>query len=108
MLKGDARGVTQGPRNKRLTAALVAGQMALAMVLLLGAGVLVRSFEKIVGAETGVRDPEQSCQAGRALPTDKYPTRDARLAFLQRLDTQMRTVAASKQSRLPTPSRRAS
>jgi hypothetical protein len=54
-LQGDARGVTQGRRGKRLAAALVAGQMALAMVLLSGAGILVRSFVKIVGAETGVR-----------------------------------------------------
>ena len=54
-LKGDARGVTQGLRGKQLASALVAGQMALAMVLLSGAGVLVRSFVKIVSADTGVR-----------------------------------------------------
>ena len=43
-LKGDARGVTQGLRGKHLAAGLVAGQMALAIVLLSGAGVLVRSL----------------------------------------------------------------
>jgi putative ABC transport system permease protein len=96
-LKGDARGVTQGPRNRRLTAALVSVQMALAMVLLLGAGVLVRSFEKIVGAETGVRHPEQIVTGALFLPSDTYPTRDARLAFLDRLDTQLRTVAGVEQ-----------
>lgn len=96
-LKGDARGVTQGPRGKRLTASLVSVQMALAMVLLLGAGVLVRSFEKIVGAETGVRDPGQIVTGALWLPSDTYPTRDARLAFLQRLDAQLRTVAGVEQ-----------
>jgi putative ABC transport system permease protein len=96
-LKGDVRDVTHGPRNKRLTASLVSVQMALAMVLLLGAGVLVRSFEKIVGAETGVRHPEQIVTGGLFLPSDAYPTRDARLAFLQRLDTQLRTVAGVEQ-----------
>ena len=43
-LKSDARGVTQGLRGKHLAAVLVAGQMALAIVLLSGAGVLVRSL----------------------------------------------------------------
>ena len=96
-LKGDARGVTQGPRSKRLTASLVSVQMALAMVLLLGAGVLVRSFEKIVGAETGVRRPDQIVTGALFLPSDAYPNREARLAFLQRLDTQLRTVAGVEQ-----------
>ncbi len=58
-MKNDARGVTQDRRSKRLAAGLVAGQMALAIVLLSGAGVLVRSFVNIVGAETGVRDPDR-------------------------------------------------
>jgi putative ABC transport system permease protein len=57
-LKGDARGVTQELRGRRLAVGLVAGQMALAIVLLSSAGVLVRSFLNIVGADTGVRDPE--------------------------------------------------
>src|SRR5262245_59190888 len=45
-LRHDMRGMTQDPRAKRLAAVLVTSQMALALVLLSGAGVLVRSFEK--------------------------------------------------------------
>lgn len=106
MLKAEARGVTQGPRGKRLTTALVAGQMTLAIVLLLGTGVLVRSFEKIVGADTGVRDAGQVMTGLVGLPSDKYPSLPARVAFLDRLREQIRTIpgteAVSFASTIPT------
>jgi putative ABC transport system permease protein len=91
-LRGDARGVTQGLRAKHLAAGLVAGQMALAIVLLSGAGVLVRSFGTIVGAETGVRDPEQILVGSMRLPSDKYPTPATRLGYLDRLETELKTI----------------
>lgn len=88
----DIRGATQDPRGRRLAAALVASQMALALVLLLGAGVLVRSFEKIVNADVGVHDPEHLVVGWLRLPSSTYPTADARLAFYDRLDAQVRTI----------------
>ncbi len=92
-LKGDARGATQGRRGKRLSAALVGAQMALAIVLLLGAGVLVRSFTNIVSADTGVRDPERITAGLVAMPSDKYPTAAARAEFAERLAARLRSVA---------------
>ena len=94
-LKGDARGATQGLRRKQLTTALVGGQMALSIVLLLGAGVLIRSFEKIVGADAGVRDADRIAIGLLGLPSDKYPTAAARTAFFARLDAQLRTIAGA-------------
>ncbi len=94
-LRGDARGVTQGLSGKHLTAGLVASQMALAIVLLLGAGVLVRSFDNIVRADTGVRDPERVTVGLLRLPSDNYPTPAARAEFFDRLDAQLRTIAGS-------------
>ena len=91
-LKGDARGVTQESRGKHLAAGLVAGQMALAIVLLSGAGVLVRSFVNIVGAETGVRDPERILVGSMRLPSDKYPSAGSRLAFFDRLEARLKTI----------------
>ena len=46
-LRSDAHGVTRDPRGKRLAAVAVAVQMALAVLLLSGAGVLVGSFWNI-------------------------------------------------------------
>jgi putative ABC transport system permease protein len=91
-LKGDARGVTQGLRGKHLAAGLVAAQMALAIVLLSGAGVLVRSFVKIVSAETGVRDPERVLVGSVTLPSDNYPSPQTRLEYFDRLDARLRTI----------------
>lgn len=95
-LKGDARGATQGLRRKQLTTALIAGQMALSIVLLLGAGVLVRSFEKIVGADAGVRDADRIAIGLLGLPSDKYPTAAARTGFFDRLDARLRTIAGAE------------
>ncbi|MBZ5601025.1 MAG: ABC transporter permease [Acidobacteriia bacterium] len=50
-MKDGGRGATRG----RLSSLLVAGEMALAVVLLAGAGVMIRSFLKVYRAEMGVR-----------------------------------------------------
>jgi predicted permease len=90
-LKGDGRGITHG-RGKRVASALVAGQMALAIVLLSGAGVLVRSLANIVGAETGVGDPEHVLVGSLRLPSDAYPSAAERQAYFDRLSEQLRTI----------------
>ena len=104
-LSGNVRGATQGPGGRRLSTVLVAGQMALAIVLLCGAGVLVRSFVTIVTAETGVRDPDQVLTGHLALPSDKYAEAASRLTFIDRLELQLKNVPgvqdASVASRLP-------
>ena len=104
-LTAAGRGVTQPVRSKRLAAALVAGQMALAIVLLSGAGVLVRSLRNIVGADTGVRAPDQILVATIRLPSEKFATDQARRAYIQRLNVEAPTVAgiegASVASALP-------
>jgi len=102
---GNVRGATQGPGGRRLSTVLVGGQMALAIVLLSGAGVLVRSFLTIVTAETGVRDPDQVLTGHLALPSDKYAEAASRLAFIDRLELQLKSLPgvqdASVASRLP-------
>ena len=97
-LKGDARGVTHALRGKQLAAALVAGQMALAIVLLSGAGVLVRSFVKIVSADTGVRGAEQVLVGRLRLPSDTYPSPATRVAYFDRLEAQLLTIPAVEQT----------
>jgi len=101
-LKGDARGVTQGLRGKRMAAGLVAGQMALAIVLLSGTGVLVRSFMTIVGADTGVRDPDRILVGTMRLPSDKYPTPAARIGYYDQIDRQLKTVPGVREEAVAT------
>ncbi len=104
-LSGNVRGATQGPGARRLSRALVGGQMALAIVLLCGAGVLVRSFITLITAETGVRDPDHVLTGFLDLPSDKYGKAASRSTFVDRLESQLKSLpgiqAASVAARLP-------
>ena len=52
-LKDGASGAGASPRAARLRSALVAGQIALSLLLLVGAGLLLRSFSKVLRVEPG-------------------------------------------------------
>jgi len=52
-LKDSTRGGTSGGTRNRLRAVLVTGQLALALMLLIGAGLLIRSFLRLEGANLG-------------------------------------------------------
>jgi putative ABC transport system permease protein len=52
-LKDATRGGSSGAARHRVRAALVSAQLALALVLLIGSGVLIRSFLKVKGADLG-------------------------------------------------------
>ncbi|HEX5229834.1 MAG TPA: ABC transporter permease [Bryobacteraceae bacterium] len=92
VLTSAARGATQGPRGKRLAAALVACQMALAVVLLCGSGVLVRSVWNVVHARTGVRAPGNVLVGLIRLPSEKYPTAARQVAYFDNLEAKLRSM----------------
>src|SRR5216684_5168144 len=52
-LKGSGRGSATGLARQRFRGALVAGQIALALVLLVGAGLMINSFLRLEGADLG-------------------------------------------------------
>ncbi|UCG84850.1 MAG: ABC transporter permease [Gemmatimonadota bacterium] len=56
-LTDGARGATQGGRTNRLRSQLVVGEIALALVLCIGAGLLIRSYDQLLANELGF-DPE--------------------------------------------------
>jgi putative ABC transport system permease protein len=106
--KGDAfnvRGTTQSLRAKRLGSVLVGGQMALAMVLLAGAGVLVHSLLNIMDGPSGVRNPQTILVGSIGLPSDKYKGPASRIQYFDQLETQLTAVpgveAASVATVLP-------
>ena len=100
VLKGEAQGGTQGLSGKRFAAGLVAVQMALAMVLLSGAGVLVRSFESIVTANTGTHDPEHVLVGWPRLPSDKFQSIETRNSYYERLETRLRSIPGIEETTL--------
>ena len=52
-LKEGERGAVGSPRQRRLRQVLVAAEVALAMTLLIGAGLLLRSFDAVMRADRG-------------------------------------------------------
>jgi putative ABC transport system permease protein len=62
---------TEGSQSKRLRRALVMGETALSLILLAGAGLLMRSFEKILKVDPGFQ-PEGVLTMRIALPDAEY------------------------------------
>jgi putative ABC transport system permease protein len=89
-LRDEGRGSTGGHSRTRLKNLLVIGQVALTMVLLIGAGLLVRSFGKLLRVETGF-DPENVLTMNVSLPTVKYGDAQKQIAFF---DDLLRRVSA--------------
>jgi len=87
-LKDGGRGATGGGRGKHLSDLLVAGEMALAIMLLAGAGVMIRSFLKIHMADMGV-NTDHILTALLDLPAAKYPSAEQRISFYDRLTTRL-------------------
>jgi predicted permease len=88
----NGRSVAGSASARRLGHVLVTVQMALAIVLLCGAGVLVRSFTAIVGAESGVRDPENVLSGLMRMPSATYAAPESRQLYLERLEAALRAV----------------
>jgi putative ABC transport system permease protein len=90
-LKDGGRGSTAARRASRLSAALVIGEMALAVVLLAGAGVMVRSFVNIYTADVGVNTANVLI-GSLGLPAVKYPDAQDQISFFDRLQTGLEAV----------------
>ncbi len=95
-LRDNGRSRTGGRAARRLRQGLVVGQVAVACMLLVGAGVLFTSFRRLLAIDTGFRTTVVT--ASVALPVSAYPEDPARLAFLQRLLDQVRALPGVSQA----------
>jgi putative ABC transport system permease protein len=84
-LKEGGKGAASGGRN-RWRNALVVAEVALSLVLLIGAGLLIRSFIKILNTDLGF-NPDNTMALGVVLPPGRY-TQDAERINLYRELTQ--------------------
>jgi predicted permease len=69
-LKESGRGADAGRSRRRLRSALVISEVAVALMLLIGAGLMVVSFERLQGVKTGF-DPERILSLRVSIPAAK-------------------------------------
>jgi putative ABC transport system permease protein len=82
-LKESGRG-SDSPRRHRVRALLVVSEVALSLVLLIGAGLMIRSFSKMLAVDPGFKaDHVQTALV--SLPVPKYPKWEEQAAFYDRL-----------------------
>jgi putative ABC transport system permease protein len=89
-LKGGAGSAAPAART-RFRSGLVVAQVAVSVVVLIGAGLLVRSFHQLRGAETGF-DSDNLVVAQLGLLRAKHPEPQSRIRFYDELLERVRAV----------------
>ncbi len=103
-LKDGARGQSEGGRRRRLRQVFVVAELALALALLAGAGLLMRSFLRLQQVDPGFRADNVTTLTVSA-PTAKYDTPAKRVAIAEAYAERIRAlpgvVAAGATHSLP-------
>ncbi len=86
---GGRGGVSRG--RHRVWNALIAIEVALALTLLTGSGLLLRSFQSVLGVQPGFRTTDVLTATVNP-PATRYPDGAARLVYLDNLLREMETV----------------
>jgi putative ABC transport system permease protein len=76
---------TVGKSQARWRSALTVAEVALSLVLLVGAGLMLKDFVQVMGMELGFQ-PDRVLAMNIALPPLRYATADLRLQFFQQLE----------------------
>ena len=89
---GGSRAAGDAPPRHRLRNALVVSEVALAMVLLVGALVLARSFHRLLQVDLGI-DAQSVTAFQINLPTSRYPDGVSRQRFYDEFHSRVRNMA---------------
>lgn len=83
-LKEGGRGGTEGRQRNMVRSSLVVAEVAIAMVLLIGAGLLIRSFMRLNQVSPGF-NPANVVAMQLSLPRSKYAEKPQRASFFEQL-----------------------
>ena len=72
-LKEGGRGTGEGARRNRMRSVLAVGELAIAVILLVGAGLLIKSLWRLQNVDTGLK-PDNVMTFNVELPETKYNT----------------------------------
>jgi predicted permease len=87
-LKEGGRSGSTGIRARRWSNGLIVAQLALTLVLLAGAGFMMRSFFELYNREIGI-DTSRILTMQMILPVRKYPTTESRTMFMEQADERL-------------------
>jgi predicted permease len=90
-LKDDSTRGTPGRRAGATRAVLVVAETAIAVVLLIGAGLLLKSFVQLQSVNPGF-SPDNVLTAQISLPAVRYASAPARIAFWNRLAERVQSI----------------
>jgi len=90
-LKEGGRGSTLGRGRHRLRTALVVAEVSLALVLLVGAGLLVRSFQGLLSVNESY-SPKTLLIMNMTLPETQYGKPSERLTFHEQIQQRLATI----------------
>src|SRR3989442_597320 len=90
-LKEGGRGLAEGPRRSRLRSSLIVAEVALATVLLVGAGLMLQSFVRLQRVNPGF-NPARVLTMELGLPPARFPEARHRVAFVDRLCERLRVL----------------
>jgi putative ABC transport system permease protein len=82
VLRDGGWGSTGAVRRHRLRSTLVAAQIGVSVILLIGAGLLIESFRQVQNVKLGF-NPERTLVGHVSLPPAKYPEGPRRAAFVR-------------------------
>ena len=91
--EGRSGTATRGARTVRYT--LVAAEVALAFLLLVGAGLMLASFQRVLGIQPGF-DPAGVLTASLSMPVSRYKDDAAMCAFVDRALAAVRSLPGVK------------
>lgn len=91
ILGAESRGGTADRRALRVRSGLVTAQVALAFLLLIGAGLMLASFRAALAVDPGFRT-EGVWTGALALPTSRYEDGAARIRFVESLLEEVRSL----------------
>ena len=84
VLRGTGAAAGTGPSRHRVRSLLVVGQVALSVVLLIGAALLMQSVARLRGVDVGF-NPSNLLTASVSLPLSRYDTDRKKAAFFRHL-----------------------
>lgn len=100
-LKSQSRGSTSGRGQHRMRQALIVAEVALALVLLGGAGIMQRGFARFLEKEIGW-DSEQILTATLPVPESKFENYKQRTEYFRAVETKLKELPGVENAAIAT------